>query len=217
MFDFHTHTIFSDGELIPSELVRRAFVIGYSGIGLTDHVDFANLDHVQCGVKKAKVLEDDFDIRVIVGVEITHVPPSRIDELATKAKKAGAELVIVHGETVVEPVTPGTNLAAIESPDVDILAHPGIITVEEAELARENGIFLEITSRKGHNTTNGHVAKVAKETGARLIVDTDTHRPEDLITGDFALKVAIGAGLSEKEGDLIIKKNPSELLKKIGL
>ncbi|MDY6865381.1 MAG: histidinol phosphate phosphatase domain-containing protein [Halobacteriota archaeon] len=217
MFDFHTHTIFSDGELVPSELVRRALVIGYNGIGLTDHVDFSNLDHVQNAVKKAKVLEDDVDIRIITGVEITHVPPSRIGELARMAKKAGAELVVVHGETVVEPVASGTNRAALESPDVDILAHPGIIKLEEAELARENGIFLEITSRKGHNTTNGHVAKVAREAGASLIVNTDTHSPDDLITDDFALKVAVGAGLSEEDAGVVLRKNPSKLLKKMGL
>lgn len=217
MFDFHTHTIFSDGELIPSELVRRALVIGYSGIGLTDHVDISNLDHVQNAVKKAKVLEDDVDIRIITGVEITHVPPSRIGELARRAKKVGAELVVVHGETVVEPVASGTNRAALESPDVDILAHPGIIKLEEAEIARENGIFLEITSRKGHNTTNGHVAKVAREAGASLIVNTDTHSPDDLITDDFALKVAVGAGLSEEGAGVVLRKNPSKLLKKMGL
>ncbi|MDY6932060.1 MAG: histidinol phosphate phosphatase domain-containing protein [Halobacteriota archaeon] len=217
MFDFHTHTIFSDGELIPSELVRRAFVIGYSGIALTDHVDFSNLDHVQSSVRKAKVLQEDLDMFVIVGVEITHVPPSRISELARRAKKAGAEIVVVHGETVCEPVASGTNRAALESPDVDILAHPGIITIEEAELARENGIFLEITSRKGHNTTNGHVVKVAREAGASLIVNTDSHSPDDLITDGFALKVAIGAGLYEEDAEVVLRKNPLELKERIGL
>ncbi|MDY6966056.1 MAG: histidinol phosphate phosphatase domain-containing protein [Halobacteriota archaeon] len=215
MFDFHTHTILSDGELIPSELVRRAFVNGYKGIGLTDHVDFANIDHVLSGLKKAKLLEEDLDIKVIVGVEITHVPPSKIDRLVSKAKNGGAELVVVHGETVVEPVFASTNLSAVKNVDVDILAHPGLITPEEVKFAEENEVFLEITSRKGHNTTNGHVARVAEASKARLLVNTDAHSPDDLITGEFALKVALGAGLPEKDADETINKNPYKLLEKL--
>lgn len=45
MIDLHTHTIFSDGELIPAELVRRAEVIGYKGICMTDHADEATMYH----------------------------------------------------------------------------------------------------------------------------------------------------------------------------
>ena len=37
--DLHTHTVFSDGELIPAELVRRAMVLGHDVIAITDHVD----------------------------------------------------------------------------------------------------------------------------------------------------------------------------------
>ncbi len=39
MIDLHTHTFFSDGELAPSELVRRAYLKGYKVIGLSDHAD----------------------------------------------------------------------------------------------------------------------------------------------------------------------------------
>jgi len=46
MIDLHTHTTFSDGELIPSELVRRAETLGYRAIAITDHVDFTNIEHV---------------------------------------------------------------------------------------------------------------------------------------------------------------------------
>ena len=90
-----------------------------------------------------------------------------------------------HGETPVEPVRPGTNRAAIEA-RVDILAHPGFITQEEAELARENNVCLEITSRSGHNITNGHVVRMAKLAGAKMVVDTDSHAPRDLINSKRA-------------------------------
>ncbi len=199
MIDLHTHTIFSDGEVIPSELVQRAVIKGYEAIALTDHVDFTNIDYVLSGVKKAKYLEDVLDIRVLAGVEITHVPPLNIQSIARMAKKMGAEIIVVHGETITEPVAPGTNAAVVEIEEVDILSHPGFITLEEAERAVDNDVYLEITSRNGHNRTNGHVARIGLEAGANLIVNTDTHSPDDLITQDTAMKIAMGAGLTEKQ------------------
>jgi len=204
MIDMHTHSIFSDGELIPSELVRRAVVKGYRAIGITDHVDFSNVEHVLKNVSKAKYLEDELDIQVVVGVEITHVPPRKIAPLAEKAKELGAEIVVVHGETISEPVMPGTNAASVELSDVDILAHPGFITLEEAETARENDVCLEITARNGHNRTNGHVAKIGMEAGATLVVDTDAHSPDNLITRDYAKLIAMGAGLTERQANAVL-------------
>ncbi len=204
MIDLHTHTTFSDGVLIPSELVRRAEVMGYTAIGITDHVDFTNIEHVLLCVSKAKYMEDVLDIRIMPGVELTHVPPAKIMPLATLARRLGAEIVVVHGETPVEPVRPGTNRAALEA-GVDILAHPGFITIEEAELARENDVCLEITSRSGHNITNGHVVRMALQAGAKMVVDSDTHAPEDLIDGERAVQIAVGAGLSREEAVMIVK------------
>lgn len=214
MIDLHTHTLFSDGELTPSELVRRAKVNGYEAIGLTDHADYTNLEFLLDGAKKARYLEEGYGIRVLAGVEITHVPPALIPRLARKAREAGAEVVVVHGESPVEPVAPLTNLAAVQCEDVDILAHPGFITGAEARLAAETGVFLEITARYGHNVTNGHVARIAREAGARLVVDTDTHGPGDLITRERAAAVARGAGLADDEAECALR-NSKDLLAKI--
>jgi histidinol phosphatase-like PHP family hydrolase len=214
MIDLHTHTLFSDGELTPSELVRRAKVIGCQAIAITDHADFTNLDFLLEGARKARYLEEGYDIKVLAGVEITHVPPKCIAKLARMAKEKGAEIVVVHGESPVEPVAPLTNLAAVECRDVDILAHPGFITEEEAKLAADNDICLEITARYGHNVTNGHVARMALASGAKMVVDTDTHSPDDLITREKALAVARGAGLSAHEAEKALK-NSKDLLSKI--
>ncbi len=214
MIDLHTHTLFSDGELIPSELVRRAKAIGYQAIAITDHADFTNFEALLDGAQKARYLEEGYDINVLAGVEITHVPPKCIAKLARMAKEAGAEIVVVHGESPVEPVAPLTNLAAVECRDVDILAHPGFITEEEAKLAADNGIYLEITARYGHNMANGHVARMAKEAGAEIVVDTDTHAPDDLITREKALAVARGSGLSASEAEQALR-NSKDLLSTI--
>jgi histidinol phosphatase-like PHP family hydrolase len=204
MIDLHTHTTFSDGELIPSELVRRAEVKDYTAIGLTDHVDYTNIEHVLSCISKAKYMEEVLDIRVLPGVELTHVPPSKIAPLVSLARRLGAEVVVMHGETPVEPVRADTNRAAIEA-EVDILAHPGFITLEEAELAKEKGVCLEITARAGHNITNGHVVRMAKQAGAMMVVDTDTHSPDDLIDSERAVQIAFGAGLTFEEAQRIVQ------------
>ncbi len=214
MIDLHTHSTFSDGELIPSELVRRAVVQGYKAIAITDHADYTNIEHILSCVKHVKSLEEDYDIRVFTGVELTHVPPGKMPDLVEKARRLGAEIVVVHGETTVEPVPEGTNHIAV-SLDIDILAHPGFITMEDAELARDNGICLEITSRSGHNRTNGHVARIAIETGANLTVNTDSHKPEDLITDSIALQIAMGAGLDERGARKATISQPLNLIKNL--
>ena len=114
-------------------------------------------------------------------------------------------------------MTPGTNRAAVESEHVDILGHPGLITREEAEIALENDIYLEISARKGHCLGNGHVANIASEVGNKLLVDTDTHSPDDLITFDKSYETSLGAGLSHDEAMKAIVDNPREFLKSRGI
>ncbi len=198
MIDLHTHSLLSDGALVPAELVRRAVVKGYRAIAITDHADSSNLDFIVPRVARvAEELSSILPIRVIPGIEITHVPPQRIARLVREARSLGAKLVVVHGETLVEPVMPGTNRAAIKS-GADILSHPGLITVADAALAAKKGVFLEISARKGHSLSNGHVAAVASEVGAGLVINTDSHEPGDLIGLDFARLVLMAAGLDNK-------------------
>ena len=213
MIDLHTHTLFSDGELVPAELTRRAAVAGYRAIALTDHCDFSNMDLIIPRlVRVADDLGADWGLTVIPGAELTHIHPDRIAAAAHEARSLGARLLVCHGETIAEPVAPGTNRAALEA-DIDILSHPGLITNEEAKTAAERGIFLEITTRKGHSLTNGHVARMAQAHGARLVVNTDSHSPDDLVTLEKARNVALGAGLCAEEFEQA-RRNSEELVRK---
>jgi histidinol phosphatase-like PHP family hydrolase len=129
----------------------------------------------------------------------------------------GARVVNVHGETVSEPVEPGTNLAAAGSAHVDILAHPGLIKPEEASIAAGSGVFLEVSARRSHAFANGHVVKTAREAGARMVLDSDAHEPGDLMTREFAMKVALGAGLGSDDAVELLDVAPTLLLEKVGV
>jgi putative hydrolase len=199
MIDLHSHTVFSDGVLIPSELARRAEHGGLTAIGITDHCDLSNMDFIVPRiVAVADQLNRVMSVRVIPGIEITHVPPVLIAERVVRARSLGARLVLVHGETIAEPVAPGTNRAALEA-DIDVLAHPGLISEEDVVFARERGIFLEISARKGHSLTNGHVAGMARRCGAQLVINTDSHEPADLISKEKAIRIVQGAGLEPED------------------
>jgi putative hydrolase len=216
--DFHTHTFLSDGDLLPVELIRRAYVRGYKVIGVTDHVSDSNLERILEEISRdCRMASRNWGIQAIPGVELTHVPAADIDNMATRARKGGAKIIIVHGETPVEPVEPGTNRAALLSNEVDILAHPGLITEDEADCAAEKGIFLEISARRGHSLTNGHVAKIALRRGVSLLINSDGHAPGDLLDEDLIRKVGLGCGLEEDELEKVTVKNPLLLLKKIHL
>ena len=214
MIDLHTHSLFSDGELLPSELVRRLEDMEYSCVAITDHVDSSNLDFVIPRlVKVTKDLNQRQSVRVIPGVEITHVHPEFMESFVGQSRELGAEIVVVHGETIVEPVAKGTNRAAILS-GVDILAHPGLIAMEDVTMAAERGVYLEISARHGHCLTNGYVARLAKECGAKLVLNSDAHSPRDLMTRQFAQMVAHGTGLGENALEEMLG-NSRELINKI--
>lgn len=207
MIDLHTHSLFSDGVLIPSELVYRAKVKGYTAIAITDHGDNSTFDFVIPRIKRiACELTKFYQIKVLPGIEITYVPPALISAAVKKCRKLGAEIIVVHGETPAETVPPGTNLAAIFS-GADILAHPGYITEDEVKLAKEKNIFLEITTRNGHNKTNKRVAQFAKKYGANLILNTDTHSPENFLDLEKIKNVLKMSGL--KFEDFKVMQNNS--------
>ena len=217
MIDLHTHTLFSDGELLPSELVRRAEVAGYAAIALTDHVDASNIDFILPRiVKVCKELNKYWKIRAIPGVEITHVPVQEIKRLVRYARSHGAKVVVVHGETVAEPVVPGTNRAAIEA-GCDILAHPGLISAADAALAKKRGVCLEFTTRKSHCVTNKRLVKIARAAGAKLVLDNDAHCDANFVSEAAARRLLKAAGARPEEIEQIFSNSRaivSKIIKK---
>lgn len=214
-YDFHSHTYLTDGRASAGDMWHRAELLGHRALAITDHVganDPAPL---------LKVLAQEAEgvaglgLRPVVGVELTMLRPERIAAAARRARRSGAEIVIVHGETPVEPVYPGTNRAAIDCAEVDLLAHPGLLRPADAELARAHGVVIELSGRRGHSLTNGHVAATAMQAGCELVVDSDAHRPEDLLDLPLARTVARGAGVPPARLTEILRTGPERLLSRL--
>ena len=216
IYDFHTHSYLSDGVLSPIELIRRVHIQGYCSIAITDHVGVGGIEQLlESLATDCAEAERYWDIRCLPGVELTHLPPEAIAPAAVRARRAGAAVVVVHGESTAEPVVAGTNRAAVVCPDVDILGHPGLIAAEDVRLAREHDVYLELSAKRGHSLTNGHVARLAREFGATLIVNSDGHVPGEYLTSATARNVVLGAGLPESELPKILQHTPRQLLQRI--
>lgn len=216
MYNLHAHTFLSDGALLPSEVAVRYQDKGYKVIAITDHADYSNIKQISKAIVEfCKRWPKDSTIKVLPGVELTHLPPEQFKPLASLAKKEGIKIIIAHGETPVEPVAKDTNHLALMA-DIDILAHPGLISDADAKLAKERGIFLEITSRHGHRQTNTHVINQARKFGAKLILNNDSHTPEDIITPAQLTQVGLDSGLTQNEIDKIYEDVKIFLTKKEG-
>ena len=157
-------------------------------------------------VKACSVLNKHWDIYSMPGAEITHAPLGEIAPLVRYARRLGAMVVVVHGETISEPVIKGTNACAIDA-GCDILAHPGLITAKDAKLAKKNGTFLEITSRKSHMGSNRHVVNTARSAGAGLILNNDAHMGDNLISKEEALRLLSGLGCNKVEIGYIFRNS----------
>lgn len=211
--DFHTHTFLGDGVLAPIELIRRAIVAGYDALGISEHCGRGAMQRLLAEVRAdCELARERWGFLALPGIELTHVPAAAVSDLAAEARSLGAAFVIVHGESPVEPVEAGTNLAAASCPDVDILAHPGLLDEEAAAAAAANGVFLEVTAKFGHNMGNGRVVEVARKAGARLLLGSDAHEPGHLLSQEHARTVLLGAGLSLEEAQQVMLVNAKEML-----
>lgn len=201
IIDCHFHSTLSDGALLPTELIRRCEKNGYYAMAITDHADAGTIKDILEKLKPSLEMANKYsNIKVFPGVEITHVHPKGIKRCVEIARENGAKIVIVHGESPIEPVYKGTNKAAIEA-GCDILAHPGRIELKHAELAAEKNVFLEISNRRGSSLSNGYIYNIAKKTGAKLIVNSDGHSPSDIFSEHTYLETALGTGMSKDEFD----------------
>ena len=62
--DLHNHTVASDGEYTPTELVNKARALGLTAVGVTDHDTLAGLDEALAAGEEAGIL-------VVPGVEVS--------------------------------------------------------------------------------------------------------------------------------------------------
>ena len=212
MTDFHimlhAHTL--GGGLDTASALRYAALAGLRFAGLilaSDGSDLGRVAELSTQIRKLSLYAN---VEAWAGVELRHIPPALLPDTVREARRAGASLVLVHGESIADQVEQGTNFAAIEA-GADIIAHPGLIDDEAAAYAAEKGVALEFTSCPKHGLTNAHTAAAALRSGAPLVRGSMATRPEELTTRAFWPMIIKGADAVNNEKN---KYNLAEYLRK---
>ena len=197
--DLHMHTTASDGRADAETMARAAQASGLEFVAITDHsqsLAMANgLDEARTfeHARAIRALNDRLDgFTVLAGIECDIRPDGSMD-LADDCL-AALDIVIasIHSAfNMDEQQMTDRILAAIANPHVDVLAHPTGRLILRREgyrvdmerilaAAAENGVALEINSQPDRLDLDDTHARLARERGVKLIVDSDAHSPAAL-------------------------------------
>lgn len=220
--DYHTHTVFSHGTGTVSDNVEAAIKQGLTEVGIADH----GMANIAYGIKKglikqyiesiesAKVQYAD-SIKVKAGIELnltgldgsTDIPQGlKFDLLILGFHKSAIPVDI---KTVWAFITGGIHkqaitkayMLAIQKRHIDIVSHPGYgVPVDYRMLGRacsDYGTLFEINEK--HAELSAEDIQAAASEGARFVISSDAHKPQDVGNAQRAIKLAACAGLDIKQ------------------
>ena len=197
--DVHMHTTESDGREPLENMVAAARARGLEFIAITDHTQslaMANgLDETRTLANAEKVRSYSKGLKgftVLAGAEVDILTDGRLD-LADDCL-AALDIVIasLHSQLQQdEDETTRRLIRAIEHPSVDILGHPTARMLLRREGARftlekvidaavANGVALEINSQPHRLDLCDSHARLARDRGAKLAVNSDAHEIDAL-------------------------------------
>ena len=201
--DIHMHSTWSDGKGSVRQMADAARARGYRYIAMTDHSAYLGIVNGLDGVrlraqaKEIQALNDEYvatgvDFRILRGVECDITPDG---ELALPNDVlAELEIVVASPHTQLrQPPEKATErlLKAIRNPHVDIIGHPTgrlIGTRPGADIdldviaraAAETGTLLEVNSGPDRLDLMATSVRRALDLGATLVIDSDSHHPDNL-------------------------------------
>ncbi len=215
--DFHVHTTLSDGGDSLEDMMGAARARGYSYMGISDHskslkvargVNVADLMARRDRIRAINQTSGDF--RVLLGTECEILANGGLDYPDDVLRELDYVIASVHSKfnMGLREMTDRV-LAAVNHPYVNILAHPftGMVQRREpiqldfervAEEAAERRTALEINAFPDRLDLSGSQARLAKEMGARLVINTDSHSAGHLGFMRFGVGTA-GRGWIEAE------------------
>ena len=183
--DLHTHTTWSDGKDPLEAMVARAIEKGYEYYAICDHSQRLRGDLLARQSEAIDRLNEIVPLQLLKGIEVNIRADGGLDvseeELATRDWVVAS----VHSGFDKDPT--GRVLAAMENPYVDCIGHltnrkigrrpPADIDVERVvEKALETGTFLEINSQPDRLDLTDVNARLAREAGLKVAIDSDAHQ-----------------------------------------
>jgi len=224
-FNFHTHTLYSDGECLASGIAEAAEASGLAAVAITDHGP-----ELSVGISPSKIplmLQDieeareDADIPVLAGMEANVVSADGAIDLDDEVIKKLDILVIglhtLGGAPTQEELAKNYFLAimnAMRRQRADVVVHPfrlhsylaPYLSLEEidefAKLAAEKEIAVEINSK--YRVPDEGLLRACLREGVKLSIGTDAHTAAEVGTVDWQMAMLKRIGASED--DLILSK-----------
>ncbi len=207
--DFHVHTDWSDGHSPLEEMAQAARARGYRYLAVTDHsvglriAKGLSVERVLAQIEEVQKLNQGLkDIHILTGTEMDIRADGSLDLPDEVLARLDVVVAAVHSSMgqEQEKITRRV-LGALENPHVDILAHPTCRLLGEREPVRidleavfkkvvEKGKALEINAMPTRlDLKDIHIYR-ARELGAKLLIGTDAHSPEQLDHMRFGVGLA---------------------------
>lgn len=212
--DLHCHTTLSDGQNTLEEMAAAAQRLGYEYLAITDHSashgfgDGVPADHLLSRVEEIREFNEESNgIRLLAGSEVNIDRDGTLDYDDEVLAELDWVIASIHtGFSKSESAMTARMIAAIEHPAVDCIGHatgrlltrrdPYPLNVEAAfeAAARSNTAFEINGSPKRRDLSDIH-ARMAKQAGVKIVLNTDAHRTGSLEYMRYAVATARRAWL----------------------
>jgi len=213
--DLHSHTTLSDGRNTLEEMAEAAKARGYAYLAITDHSashgfgDHVTAERLWKRIEEVREWNGGVrDFRLLAGSEINIGMDGELDYPDDLVEALDWALASVHTSFAIsQKAMTERVLAAIENPGVDCIGHltgrligrrePYGIDVEAVvEAAARAGTMLEINGNPNRRDLSEHHARLAREAGATIVLNTDAHGVDTLDNMAYAVATARRAWLT---------------------
>jgi len=225
--DLHCHSKWDGGLNSIKEMAEAAEIMGYEYVGIADHTKFLRIEHglneKQLAQQRKEIDRLNSKFQILQGCEANILSDGSIDIKDEALKKLDFVIAGVHSSFKMEKTKMTERIIrAMKNPHVDIISHPtGRLLKRRDEyqidfdkilkVAKETGTILEINSYPERLDLNDQNIRRAKTAGVKMVINTDSHRKDQLRFIEFGVAQA-RRGWAEKED--IINTQPLEKLLK---
>jgi DNA polymerase (family 10) len=183
--DLHTHTTWSDGKDSLEAMVEAAHARGYAYYAVCDHSQRLRGDLLRRQSEQIDALNDLVKpLRILKGIEVNIRPDGTLDVSEDDLAMRDWVVASVHSRFDHDPTE--RVCAAMESPYVDCIGHvtnrkigkraPSRVDIETiVQKALDTGTFLEIDAQPDRLDLSDVHARLAREAGVKLSIDSDAH------------------------------------------
>jgi DNA polymerase (family 10) len=231
--DLHLHTKASDGRSSLREMALAAKARGLDYIAVTEHSQRETQAHGLDSVRLAKQL-DEIDrlnaelkgIAILKGIEVDILEDGSLDLPDSVLAKLDVVVAAVHARFNLPGVRQTARvLKALDNPYVSILAHPSGRLIDEREpceidmqavirRAKARGVALELNAHPDRLDLDDTAARMAKEEGALVAINSDAHSVHDFENLAFGVGQARRGWL--EAGDVLNSRPLAEVLELVG-